>query len=53
LREAGAETDAEGKPATPVAPAVRLTAADRALRQIPAEQLAAELQRRGWIVVEP
>lgn len=24
-----------------------------ALRRIPTEQLAAELQRRGWIVVEP
>jgi hypothetical protein len=26
---------------------------DRALRKLPAEQLAAELQRRGWIVLEP
>jgi hypothetical protein len=24
-----------------------------ALREVPAEQLAAELQHRGWIVVEP
>ena len=34
-------------------PAAPLTRADQALRQIPAEQLAAELQRRGWIVIEP
>jgi hypothetical protein len=35
------------------APAVRLTAAERAVRDLPDELLAAELQRRGWIVVEP
>jgi hypothetical protein len=34
-------------------PPVRLTAAERAVRDIPDERLAAELQRRGWIVVEP
>ena len=44
------ETDA---PEDSAAPAPRLTAADRALRAIPDQQLAAELQRRGWIVVEP
>ena len=27
--------------------------AEQALRRLPAEKLAAELQRRGWIVVEP
>lgn len=32
---------------------VRLTAAEQALRRVPTEQLAAELQRRGWIVIEP
>lgn len=31
----------------------RLTASEVALRKYPAEQLAAELQRRGWIVAEP
>ena len=31
----------------------RLSAAERALRDLPTETLAAELQRRGWIVVEP
>jgi hypothetical protein len=37
----------------PVPSAARLTAAEVALRKYPAEQLAAELQRRGWIVAEP
>ena len=31
----------------------KLSPADEALRAIPDAQLAAELQRRGWIVVEP
>ena len=31
----------------------RLTAAEVALRKVPDEQLAAELQRRGWVVLEP
>lgn len=35
------------------APAPRLSAAEQALRRIPTEQLAGELQRRGWIVIEP
>jgi len=40
--------------ATPrVAADERLTPAQRALRTYPANLLAAELQRRGWIVVEP
>jgi hypothetical protein len=34
-------------------PSARLTAAEQALRRIPTEQLAGELQRRGWIVIEP
>jgi hypothetical protein len=40
---------------TPVvaAPRERLSAAEQTLRRIPAPQLAAELQRRGWIVIEP
>jgi hypothetical protein len=51
LQEA-AETGADA--AAPAAAAEpRLTAADRALRAIPTEQLAAELQRRGWVVLEP
>jgi hypothetical protein len=39
--------------APPGEPAPRLTAAEQALRRMPAEQLAAELQRRGWVVMEP
>jgi hypothetical protein len=46
------EADAEGDPSA-VAPAPRVSAAEKALRDMPAELLAAELQRRGWIVVEP
>jgi len=37
--------------AAPAAP--RLTGAERALREMPADALAAELQRRGWVVLEP
>jgi hypothetical protein len=37
----------------PAPPVERLSAAERSLRQVPAELLAAELQRRGWIVCEP
>ena len=35
------------------APAPRLSTAEKAIRRIPSDQLATELQRRGWIVVEP
>jgi hypothetical protein len=40
-------------PAAPVAQAVRPSRAEQALQKFPAEELAAELQRRGWIVAEP
>jgi hypothetical protein len=30
-----------------------VSAAERMLRRMPAEQLADELQRRGWVVVAP
>ena len=43
-----AATDGEPRP-----PVERLSAADQALRRVPAERLAAELQRRGWVVLEP
>jgi hypothetical protein len=33
--------------------APRLSAAERAARDLATPVLAAELQRRGWIVVEP
>src|SRR3954466_16132555 len=47
------EAEADGTDAAPVAPAPRQTAAEPALSRVPAAQLAAELQRRGWIVIEP
>ena len=49
LQEA-AESGPGGEPPAPVE---RLTAAEQALRKVPTEQLAAELQRRGWVVLEP
>ncbi|HEX9683986.1 MAG TPA: hypothetical protein VGA13_12955 [Acidimicrobiales bacterium] len=43
-----------GRPAAePAGPPPRLTAADRKVADLSDQQLAAELQRRGWIVVEP
>ena len=49
-----AEHDAGGSAPAPPPPAVtRLSATERALRAIPTERLAAELQRRGWVVMEP
>ncbi len=42
------ETELEGAPPVPVA-----TQPDPRLRSIPDEALAAELQRRGWVVVQP
>jgi hypothetical protein len=43
------------EPATPRAPArtPKTTAAERSLKNVPTEVLAAELQRRGWVVLEP
>ena len=40
---------------TPVAtrPGAMVSAVEQALRRMPAEQLAAELKRRGWTVVAP
>ncbi len=43
----------EPPPRRAVANSPRLTASERALRAISSEQLAAELQRRGWVVMEP
>jgi hypothetical protein len=51
------QTEAESPTAAPapepVAARPRTTSADRSLAAIPAEKLAAELQRRGWVVLEP
>ena len=35
------------------APKPKITAAEKSLATLPAETLAAELQRRGWVVLEP
>jgi len=37
----------------PITAIVRPSPAEQALQKFPAEELAAELQRRGWIVAEP
>jgi hypothetical protein len=48
------EDEAHSGSASPPAPSdVRPSAAERALRDVSSELLAAELQRRGWIVAEP
>ena len=36
-----------------VVPSAQLSAQEQLLRHLPAEQLAAELRRRGWTVTEP
>jgi hypothetical protein len=36
-----------------VVPAAKLSAQEQLLRHLPAEQLVAELRRRGWTVTEP
>ena len=45
LQEAAPDEDAK--------PVARVPAAAKALARVPTEELAAELQRRGWIVIEP
>ena len=46
--------DAESTGNSPVTvPTTKQSAAEQVLRHMPAEQLAAELQRRGWIVTKP
>jgi hypothetical protein len=46
--------DSEADVNTPVvSPTPRLAAQEPTLRHVPAEQLAAELRRRGWTIVEP
>jgi hypothetical protein len=47
-------TDAEAGESVPVAPAAwRQSAQEQAMKALPSEQLADELRRRGWTVVEP
>ena len=43
----------EAAPDEDVKPVARVSAAARTLARVPTEELAAELQRRGWIVLEP
>ena len=46
--------DAEfGEAPAAVTSASQLTPAERLIHRLPAEQLAAELQRRGWTVAKP
>jgi hypothetical protein len=47
------EAEAEGGAPALAARAPRLSAVEQTLRRIDAPHLAAELQRRGWIVIEP
>jgi hypothetical protein len=47
------EADDDDPAVEPATPAPRRTALEQALQKYPTAQLAAELQRRGWIVVEP
>jgi hypothetical protein len=47
------EGGASGEPAEARPPSPRPSAAEKALGRFPTEQLAAELQRRGWVVLEP
>ncbi len=59
--EADAQADLDAVPAdgaggdapTRPAPAGRLSKLEKQLQAVPAEALAAELQRRGWAVMEP
>ena len=46
-------TEMEGESLAPVQKATKPSPANKALQKFPASELAAELQRRGWIVAEP
>ena len=53
LQEAADAAESGDAPPPPPAPSPRLSAAEQAVRAMPDELLAAELQRRGWAVMEP
>lgn len=57
LQEWAEIADAAGAPPTPAAESMRpmskKTTTERVLESVPTEVLAAELQRRGWVVLEP
>ena len=48
-----ASAPAPTTPSSTARPKAKAAAADAALAKVPSGVLAAELQRRGWIVVEP
>ena len=59
-RDSGEFSPVETVPTEPVAPpprvkapSPRLSTAEQTLRKFPSSMLAAELQRRGWVVMEP
>ena len=51
--EEAAHTESPPPSPTPATRVIRPSAAERALQDVSSELLAAELQRRGWIVAEP
>jgi hypothetical protein len=51
--EQGAGEDAIAAEPAVVHPVSRMSGPERALRRLPADQLAAELRRRGWTVTGP
>jgi hypothetical protein len=51
--ETPTDDDAPTRAPRPRKPNPRDAAAEQMLRRLPADQLAAELQRRGWVVMEP
>lgn len=56
LHEEAEISEAAGDVPAPVAPAPvapKASAAEKSLKKVPSEVLAAELQRRGWVVMEP
>ncbi len=55
IRQLHAEAagDDGSEPRADLVPVVRLSKLDQQLRAVPTEALAAELQRRGWVVMEP
>lgn len=47
------EGEPDGRPAVTRRPDAMVTAVEQTLRHMPAEQLAAQLTRRGWTVTAP
>jgi hypothetical protein len=45
--------DAVPEPVAPTTTKPKVTAAEKSLKNVPTEVLAAELQKRGWVVLEP